>query len=623
MAEETKLKLDLDPKKIIQAMKDTGEETKTLAKIMEESLGKSAPKSIDEMEKAAEKGSSNISTYFRNLGKRLKEDMKTAFDIGGLVGGLKIGKEIADGVKSVFDMERAFDRLNTRLQLTGKTFDSFKKSVGEKVSMTGQKLEDIFPGLEVAAAKGGIRGPAELAGVAESLAKVRSATGENVEGLADSVVEILKTEGKRVNAQTFKDTLDAIQATRTTGSFKTAGEAAGMIEQISPYARQFGLGTREMGGMAATASRAGLAGGDILRQLLAAGSQIGGGQQLNAMLGQDIFKIGKGGQTTGINAEALGKINMQRFGGLTPQLLEQMTGITGASGQDLKRFVEAFNTGMGDFQKVMKGADEVNSQFQTATDNMASGFDKFKERTKNAGRELGEALSSAAKDLLNGNLPGALSHGAEAAESAHKNKGTMVAALGLTALAGSLMGKGAQGVLSKIPGAGLAGGLAMGEAAKAAGVQPVYVVNASEIAEKNSAASKAAEAVAAGGGLLGKAGGLIKGLVGIGAAFEVGSAIGEAFNEIPAVKKAGSAVTDMIFDSLNPSDEDIMTQEQMKKANPQALNDSFTIGGMDLSPDALKKAVADGFVEGHNRVNKEKPVTYSSPTAAKFSPGRH
>jgi len=231
MAEE--IKLNLDPKQILDSMNDVSENVKKLTEVIEESLGKNAPKSIEAMDKSAEKGANSIASRFKDLGKRIKEDLKTAFDVSGLMAGIKMIDQLGAGVKEVFSLERAFDRLNTRLQLTGKNFLDFKKNVGTSIASTGQKLEDIFPGIEVAASKGNVKDPKEIAQIGKALAQVRAATGESTDALANSVVEILKTQGKKVTAQTFQQTLNVLQGTRVSGSFKTSGEAGGAIEGIT------------------------------------------------------------------------------------------------------------------------------------------------------------------------------------------------------------------------------------------------------------------------------------------------------------------------------------------------------------------------------------------------------
>jgi hypothetical protein len=475
MAEE--IKIDLDPKKVLDSLQDLQDGVKQLAEKIEQSLGKEAPKSIGKLEDAAEKGTNKISTFFRNLGTRVKDDLKTAFASTEILGGMKFAQSIGEGTKQVFEMERAFDRLNTRLGLTANQMQNFKKTLGQKVAGTGQKLEEILPGVESAAAKGGVKSPEQLTQIGEALGKVKATTGEGVEGVADSVIEILKAQGQKVTAESFKKTLDTIQGTRTTGAFKTAGEAGQAIEQMAPYAQKLGLSTREMGGLAATASKSGSAGQDILKQLMEKGSSVGGQQQLNAVLGQNIFKNGK------LDAGALGKVNTERFGQYSQQTMSEATGLQGANGADLKRFVEAFKNNMGDFKKVVDGTDETTKEFEVATDNLASKIDEFKEKSKEVGREIGSGLSHMLSDIGKGQFKKGLGDLKQTAKDAWENKGTIAAGVGTTMLVGALAGGGLSHILGKVGGGlgKIAGGAASEAAAEAAGIQKVFVVNAAEM----------------------------------------------------------------------------------------------------------------------------------------------
>lgn len=478
MAEQ--LKLNLDPTQILQSLNSVEEQIKTLSQVIEEQLGKNAPKSINKMEKAAEEGSSKIASYFKNLGTRIKEDLKTAFALTELQAGLKLAEHLGAGVKEVFNLERAFDKLNTRLQLTGKTFQDFKKTVGSVVATTGQKLEDVFPGIETAAAKGNVKSPEELAAIGKALGQVRAATGESTEALAGSVVEILKTQGKRVTAQTFQQTLDALQATRVTGAFKTAGEAGSAIQGVTKEVRPgelkaMGLGTRELGGLAAAVSKSGEAGTQILNAILERAQKAGGKAEINALLGP-IFKGEK------LDVSALQGLNKQHLGKFGMEIAAESLG---SSQADLARFVDVMKTGMTDYKKVTSGSNETATQFKTATNNLASGIDQYKQTLVNTTRSIGDALSSAAHEFLGFKGKAGWSDIKTAGSAAWENKGALAGAAGITAATALLMGGGLGSLMKKMPGGkvlgGMAGGLAGGELAKAAGATPVYVVNAAEI----------------------------------------------------------------------------------------------------------------------------------------------
>lgn len=594
---DTKLNLDLDPKKVLQSLNDISEGMKELSKTIEDSLGKEGPKNITKLEEAAEKGSSRISAYFSNLGKRVKEDLKTAFDVGKLMSGLNMASTLASGVKEVFNLEKAFDRLNSRLQMSGRAYQDFKKNIGTSVSGTGQKLEDVFPGVEVAAAKGNVKSPEQLSMIAKALGEVRATTGESTEGLADSVVEIIKNQGKSVNGKNFGETLNALQGTRVSGAFKTAGEAGSAIQGLSSVlspeqAKKMGLGTRELGGLASMASRGGEGGQDILKHILETATHAGGKEQLNGIFGSQLFK--KNGQ---LDVGAFGKLDKKRFGQYSEQALASSTG---ANQADLSRFLDSMKSGMADFKKVTEGSDEVGSQFKTATSNLASGLDQFKEKTKNATREIGDDLSSAANELLKGNVKGALGNLGHAGHSGMENAGTLGVAGGVAGLAAILTGSGAKGLLSKLPKGvgGLAGGLAGGELAKAAGVTPVYVVNAAEIG-----GSGVGGAAMGALGKLSKFGGLAKGLGGvglIGGALEAGSALGNSsFGD-----KTIGPVIDQIFKAL-----DVGGVQSGQKAL-DAMKTDKTESATDH--EGMAAAVAKGTAQG--AALSKRPVQYTNPS---------
>lgn len=584
MSEE--LELDLDPKKVLQAVQQIGSECKALADKIEEALGKDAAKSVKKFEDAAENGSNRVATMFRNLGTRIKEDLKTAFDVGMVLEGGKFAKDIASGTKQVFEMERAFDRLNTRLQLTGRQLNDFKRNVGSKIAGTGQKLEDVLPGVETAAAKGGVKSPGDLASIGEALGQAKAVTGEDTAHLSDTIVEILKSQGKEITGKSFKATLDALQGTRKAGAFATAGEAGSAVEELSPYAKKLGLDTRSLGGLAATASRAGSGGQDILRQLLEKGTTIGGQEQINSAFGTKLFKNGK------LDANGFQNIKKDRFGKYSQQVMSEATGLTGSNGADLSRFIDSMKSGMKDFSEVTHGANETATQFGQATNNMASKFDQFKEKSKEAGREIVGSISAMGNDLLNGHVGEMLRHGKEGAGSLWRNKGTVAGALGLTAAVGILAGGSANSLFKKLGGGGagkLAGGLIGGEAAKSAGITPVYVVN---ISEMNS-----------GGGMFEKLGKLIPS-----ASTAAGAVGGLSLGLVAATSMTAIGGANAVYEGWGKKPEEF---DSRIKTDDRGNIVSNMMSREDVA--AMTKAVSDGTVQANEKSKSR--VTYTNPSS--------
>lgn len=623
---ETNLDLDLDPKKILDSLNEISESSKKLAGQIEDALGKKATKAVEDLENKAEEGSNKISKFFRNLGQRVKEDLKTAFDATGVLAGAKFAKDMGDGIKQVFEMERAFDRLNTRLGLSAKQLGEFKKNLGQKVASTGQKLEDVLPGVETFAAKGNVKNPLQLENIAKTLGQVKATTGEDTSSLADTVVEILKNQGKAVTDKSVKDTIDSLQSGRVQGAFKTAEEAGTAVKEISPYAKQFHMGEREMTALTATASRGGEKGQDILRQLLERASKPGQQTALNSILGQNVFQGGK------INAEALGKIDMKKFGQYSQQIMEEATGLQGASGADLARFVDSFKNNMDKFHNVIAGSNETATQFDTATDNFASKMDKFKESLKESTREIGSELSGAANDMIKGNLKGAGEHVKEAGKDMWENKGTIAAGVGLTAVVGALAGGGLKSLL------GMGKNAAGAQIAKATGAQLVYVVNAKDFGGMSASPADVASKVGMVGGIMAKtknlaanaailggssmgqiatmgAGSMAAAGIGVAAAGVIGYEIGEAIQNTEWGKKATDYIGDTLSKPFLKTDEESMNSGTDKQADANYKGFSQRHPEMQLTPEQYAKAVETGTLKAMIAAKGQTRTQYTNPSA--------
>lgn len=567
------IELDLDPKKVTAGMSEIGEKAKELSRLMQQELGEKAAKAIKDMEGSAEKGSSNIAKFFKNLGTRVKEDLKHAFDLSGVLAGLKFGDEIKKGVSSVFEMERAFDKLNTRLGLSRQQVSALRQDLGRRAAATGAGLENIMPGVEAVAAKGGVRSPDQLAQIGEMLGQARQTTGEDVTSLSESIVETIRNQGQVVNASNFKAVLDAVQATRTSGAFKTAGEAAAAIESVSPYAKRMGLSTRETGGLAAQASQSGSAGIGILQQLMEQASQVGGKEKLSSIFGAGLFKNGK------LSAEGIGNINANKFGKYSPQVMESATGITGASGADLMRFIQAFKGGQAELKKVVNGSNETKQQFEMATDNVVSGLEEFREKTKQGARELGEAVSNMGKGLFHGNLKGAAAGGMQALGAVKDNAGTLAAATATTAVVALLAGGSIKSLMKGIGGKGA--GIAEGKAMEQLGIQPVYVVNMDQMGKgMGDLLSKAPI------DKIGKFGALLTG-----ASKFAGAAL-------PYAGAAGVAYTALSSEKSHTTDEELASRDKLIQENAMA--------------DAIAKGAKEGIENAKITVKNHGPLTNPS-----------
>jgi hypothetical protein len=229
---------------------------------------------------------------------------------------------------------------------------------------------------------------------------------------------------------------------------------------------------------------------------------------------------------------------------------------------------------MADFSKVVNGANETSAQFETATDNLASKVEEFREKTKEVGRELGGSVSKMARDLMGGQVKKSFEELKNFGKTAWENKGTLAAGLGTTAVVGALMGGGLNHLFKKVGGnlvGGALGGAMSETVAEAAGVQKVYVVNASEI---GGGAGEHGEAAL---GKMGKVGQAI-------AVAGVGIAAYEATKHVTQGTFLGGA------------------------------GDNGGLGGWlydKLHPDAIKKAMVEGANQAKGR------VVYTNPSDVK------
>jgi hypothetical protein len=166
---DTKLELDLDPKQVLDSMQVLTKATQELAEKVEIALGKEAVKNFKKLEDQAQESADKVSSTWRQLGNRLKEDMKNFLGLNALMEGMKMGNSMREGAVQVFAMEKAFDKLNTRLGLSVDKLNEFKKNVVGRIAGTGQSLEAVMPGMERVAERGGVKNPNQLADIAETL----------------------------------------------------------------------------------------------------------------------------------------------------------------------------------------------------------------------------------------------------------------------------------------------------------------------------------------------------------------------------------------------------------------------------------------------------------------------
>lgn len=597
---DTQLELDLNPDKVLASLGELTSSVKKLAEDIDKALGKKAVDSIDKLEHKSETGTNKIQKFFSNLGQRVKEDLKTAFDTSAVLEGAKFAKDMQEGAKQVLEMERAFSKLNTRLGLSADKLNDFKRAVNSKIALTGQKTEDILPGVESAASRGGIADTNQLSNIAEILGKVKASTGEDVGSLSDSAIEILKHQGIKVTADSFKSTIDAIQGSRVNSGFKTAGEASSAIQNLTKgltkeQMKDLGLDTRKMGGLAAVASKSGEQGTEVLKSLLS--TDPGMKSKVNSILGQNVFVDGK------FNQNALGKVDTKRFGAYSQQI---MGGALGADQADLARMVDGFKESISSFDSVVNGTNETAKQFEVATDNWAAKYDKFKATLKSTAANVGGDLTSAAYKAMNGDFKGAGVDLSKSGTDLNENKTEVAAGFAATAAVALLAGGAMNNLLGKIPGVGGAvSSVVGGAAAEAAGVQKVFVTNMSS-GGMGSVESLGMTALFS----------TVGSAIGVAAAVGLGSYIGKSLGETDFAQSIGDKIGDALryFDNMEATDKGEASGK--KGAYGAFLKNNNTDSGK-ISMDEYAAAVENGTLKALKAERLGNKPQYLNPSDIK------
>ena len=623
MANDTKINVDLDPSHVLNSMKDMSTGAKKLSADIEDSLGKNAPKSVNTFKEAAENGANKIMSTMRNLGTRVKEDLKTAFDLGSVTAGLNALKEIGHGVKQVFLLEKAFDNLNIRLGFSAKKLTEFKKAIGEKVAATGQNIEDVFPAVQNIAAQTKIKSPEELAKVGELFAKVKATTGEETGGLSKEVLNLLRNQGKETNFENIQKTLDTLQATKVIGGFGTAGEAGAAMNAlakiISPeQQKKMGITEKGTGGLVSMANKTGEGGQEVLQQIMHTATQAGGKDLLNSLFGTQLFKGEK------FQAQNLSKINAKNLGQYSEQTLSTATGMGQA---DLARFIQGMKDNSVDLSKVANSANDVAKQFEMSSDNLATKVNVFKKTMEEVGVQIGDSISKVGNDVLKGDFSKAWEHTKDVGSTLLENKGAVAGAVGISAVTALLMGGGTRGLLGKLGGGamgavketqGLTKDLAIAQGLKAMGVTPVMVVNAQEIG----IAAGEASGDAAGAGILTKivtGGALVSGLS-LAVAGAAGVGLGVAAQEVmpsgmkDIIGKPGEWLGGYFNDEGDKAIANAPAPgtRKQKEAAQSKMNETFD---MDMLAGKIGDKVHDATVKAHQNINKNKPVELINKSA--------
>lgn len=521
MGQQVELSVRSELQKVIQDL----ERITAASKSVHDSIGKMGEEVGDSIGKSQKK-TENYLTSLRRLSGRVAEqlrgDFKTLLSLGAVKESLNLSSQFGGSVKEALNLSDTIRKLGTTFGIAGKDFATFQskmmKGLGD-IGLSSEVAANTLQGL----AETPVRGQENLvqysrtAGELGSLSRQQGREGEIAKGIA----EVIRARGGNVNdvGEMHKVAEDLRKVYNATGKGPT-DTLASMKELFTGMSKDFRktMSSSGLANLAAAGQVAGPNSTKFLEEYLS--------KSPIARMAMDAQGF-KGVITNkGIDVDKFRKASsgiLSRVGG-DPRLAAQTLGLSEEAAEGFIRLSESLDKVKTAQDAMRRSTGNIEEQYR-GTMGMAESFKASINKVKQ--------LVATPLSWLTQNVTGGLSKASESTGGA----------LGVTAgggiLAALLAGYGMKGI-GKGLGGGMLGGMGGGllnagvvEGLTGRQVQPVYVVNASEI----SAGGIAGEALKGGGiaGTLGKAGLY-------GGALAAGGAAGYYLNEKvlePAMKSTG------------------------------------------------------------------------------------
>lgn len=510
MADEVTLTVNSQLKTILEDLVKINKKTVDTNKVLQEmakKLGEGTKKALKDTEDGAKKSGGVI----KRMLETLKSDLKALASLEGIQAGLKLSNQFKGSISDSVKLGDTIRRLGPTLGLAARDFASFHskfiKGLGE-IGLSSAAAEKALEGL----AETPVRGEEALLEYAKTAGQLTQIGGEKgKEGeVAKGMSGLIQSRGGNVNdvkeMKSIAEDLRRVQVATGKGPAEAISAMTEMFDSMSADFRKT-VTTHGLAQMAAAAHAAGPQSTKFIESFL---------------------RLSKT-QRAGLEARGVGKL-VTGEGALDPEQIK-------------KFYEEAKKLGSGDIRLGLKAmgieGDEAAEGFVRLADHLKE-VKKAQDDVANAAGNLStqfedskgladqfESSLNKVKGALSGAISGISQGGTEFLRGAGKTKtGAIGTVLGGGVLASMLAGGGIKGIL------GMGKGLLKDEARKKSiealtgeKVQDVNVVNADEIGE-------ASHGDTPGSGIVGKAGNLIKGAAGVGAAFAVGTAIGGGANEL-------------------------------------------------------------------------------------------
>ncbi len=502
MANEVELKVRTQLQKVISDL----EGIKGAAQDVHDQMAKMG-QGVEDNIKQNEKKTKTFLENIRGLGGRvagqLKSDFKALMSMNAIKDSLALSSQFRGSLKETMNLGDAIRKLGSTFGIAGRDFASFQskltKGLGD-IGMSSEVAAKVMEGL----ADTPVRGEKSLLKYSQTAGKLASISRQQgKEGdIAKGIAEVIRAKGGDVNdtgaMEAVAEDLRRVFVQTGKGPTETLGAMQQIFEGMSQDFRKT-FSTRGLAMLAAGGQVAGPNSVKFLEEYLSkspiarASMDAQGFKGVFTDNGIDIDKF---------KTASAGVLN--RVGG-DPRLAAQTLGLSEEAAEGFVRMAESLDLVKTAQEAVKASSGSLDEQYRKSM-GFTESFKANINRLKGALSEPLAFLSQKGSDLMSA-----------ASES---DAGAAGVVAGGATLAAILAGFGTRG-LGKALGGGVGGLLKGGAATALTGqeVQPVYVVNASEI----------------GGGLGGAGGGaagLAKGAAGVLVAGAAGYAVGTAANSL-------------------------------------------------------------------------------------------
>ena len=426
------------------------------------------------------KDGGSILATLKSMGKSFAENLGRGAVGGAVVTGVDAMRAgMKNAVSTSISFSDALAKLGSRADLSQAKLAKLREEFFKIGKATGADLGSIAGGANVLYGATGNMDQAMSA--MNPIAKAAAVNGGNAEEIASFVADRLKGENKEVNEANVKDLLGGLVLAQRGGEFNSIQESMQAFKGLPEGVQsRTGLSNRDLAALFSGATRAGgnRDTGVAAVQAITRMSQEGfaGDATLGGVLGIGSFK--KNGKfDMGQLTKAAG--NVGRLGNSEQQRMAMLTQVSGLSDQEAQgllsilEHIQKFNDGV---QKVEKDTKSFDQSMEESADSLGTDMKRLNNEIVGGFSDIFSPLMKMAHQIASGHLPtNILGNIGDSVAGAVKHPVLVAGGLAATAAGGFLM--------KQLGIGGLAKGVATGKALEAAGVQPVYVTNASEIAK--------------------------------------------------------------------------------------------------------------------------------------------